>query len=71
MDSSRPSDLNMPKIIFLVTLDQPKPIVKTVCPLHTYLVCLLFDSINAVQVRVSNTVIHWTGPSRKLIGSDK
>ena len=27
--------------------------------------------INAVQVRVSSTVIYWTGPSRKLIGSDK
>ena len=39
--------------------------------LHTYSVCLLFDSINAFQVRVSSIALHWTGPSWKLIGSEK
>ena len=48
---------------------------KPVHPLHTYIVCLLFDSINAVQVRVSYNLALWfTGPAQVenwLVQTDK
>ena len=49
LDSFRPSDLNMPGIkLFWYRLTNPNPLFKPVYPIHTYLVCLLFDSINAI-----------------------
>ena len=55
----------------MVTLDQPKPIVLT-CLSTPHLPCLSCSILgNAVQVRVPSIVIHWTTPSREMIGSEK
>ena len=50
-----------------LTTNRNRPLSKPVYLLHTYLVSLLFDSINEIPVRVSNIVMTWTGPSRKSL----